>query len=190
MLPSGCDLLLAATCSAHGCSRRLPSTSQVVKGAAQCSPALITEAEREVLRTKKGNTPSLMLQMWAMRAAREGYKKARVEAPIYGQLQGSVLELRRCCAFITNNLALPIPFPYYHMLVTLMMINFSLYSVSPICNTTVMTNFTVCSVTPKSSSAGDMFCYLGRTAGGLPRAALVDHAVHHVPRVLDRHGRA
>ena len=46
---------------------------------------------------------TLMLQTWAMRAAREGYKKAKVEAPIYGQVQASILDLRRNCAWITNS---------------------------------------------------------------------------------------
>jgi len=94
------------------------------------SPALLTEAEKQVLKSKKGVLPSLMLQTWAMRAAREGYKKAGVEAPIYTQLQSSIMDLRRHCAYITNNLALPIPFPYYHALVALMMINFTLYCVA------------------------------------------------------------
>jgi len=94
------------------------------------SPPLLTDEEKEILRSKKGNLPTLLLQTWALRAAREGYKRCGVEAPIYGQLQSTVLELRRCCASITNQLALPIPFPYYHALVMLMMINFALYCVA------------------------------------------------------------
>ena len=54
------------------------------------SPALLTAAEKDILAAQKGNLPTLTLQTWALRAAREGYKKAGVEAPIFCHMQGAI----------------------------------------------------------------------------------------------------
>lgn len=94
------------------------------------SPALLTPGEKLLLERYQGNMPNLVLQTWALRALRDGYKRQGLIGPVYTHTEGQVLALRGHCAFITNALALPVPFPYYHSMVLLMFINFAMYTIA------------------------------------------------------------
>lgn len=90
-------------------------------------PALLTETEMKVLQGFNGNT-TVLLQTWALRCLKQGYRRAKVDGATYSTVEEAVLRLRRHCAFITNTLALPVPFPYYHALILLMYVNYLLFA--------------------------------------------------------------
>lgn len=87
-------------------------------------PPLLTKDEVEVLKSYKGNM-QMLLQTWGLRELRNGCRTVLggVEGEIiYVEMEREVFELRSNCAFISNNLAMPIPFPYFHALNTLLMV--------------------------------------------------------------------
>lgn len=92
-------------------------------------PPLLSAEERTQLQAFPGNS-TLILQSWALGAMWEGYNASGIPAPIYAHAVKSVLNLRRSCAQVTNMLALPIPFPYYHLLLLLTYLCYAFYAVS------------------------------------------------------------
>ena len=103
-------------------------------------PPLLNEAEVSVLKGYKGNL-QLLLQTWALRVLRQGCFASMQpgEAEVsYVQMEQQVFNLRKACACITNNLAMPIPFPYFHALNLLLVINYALYTYAFLYFETVM----------------------------------------------------
>lgn len=104
------------------------------EGVEPAMPALLDDKERFVLCSAEcAGKEFQILQMWSLDAA------YRVYAPNggadglmchYGRLEDAVLRLRSHGAAITNLLEMPVPFPYYHILVVIMFVNFTLFSVA------------------------------------------------------------
>ena len=82
---------------------------------------MLTDEEEVILREYTGNG-QLLLMMWGLRAMRKGLQKRGRQVKVYLMLEDSVLRLRRACAAITNMLAMPVPFPYFHALNLLMIL--------------------------------------------------------------------
>jgi len=95
-------------------------------------PPLLTEKEAAALRAYKGNK-SVLLQTWATRLAAEGYEKRGIEPETSCAMAGlgnGILALKAHGGFITNTVALPIPYPYWHMLVLIMIVNYAFFAVA------------------------------------------------------------
>ena len=90
-------------------------------------PPLLTDEEEVILREYTGNG-QLLLMMWGLRAMRKGLQKRGRQVEVYLMLEDSVLRLRRACAAITNMLAMPVPFPYFHALNLLMILVLAQYT--------------------------------------------------------------
>jgi len=96
-------------------------------------PALLTEKEHLVLKECAGKEFQV-LQMWALETAFRAYQAVGADGfggghgHHYIRLEESVLKLRAHGAAITNLLDMPIPFPYYHVLVAIMFANYILYT--------------------------------------------------------------
>jgi len=104
----------------------------LVGGEAIECPPLLTAEEVKVLKAFPGSK-SLLLQTWAMRAGGEGYAKLGIEPRMSAAMAGlgaSILKLKSCGGTIVNTLALPIPFPYWHMLIMIMIVNYTLYTLA------------------------------------------------------------
>ena len=97
-----------------------------VKGKEVECPPLLTKAEVDLLKAYPGNK-ALLLQTWAMAAAGGGYEKLGVNPALsaaMGGVGGLILKLRGCGGTITNTLALPIPFPYWHMMILIQFVSY------------------------------------------------------------------
>ena len=111
-------------------ARLLSDEGSWLKYGRQICPPLLTKDEVEVLKAYKGNI-QMLLQTWGLRELRHGCRTILGGSEgevIYVEMEREVFGLRGECAFISNNLAMPIPFPYFHALNTLLMINYSLYT--------------------------------------------------------------
>jgi hypothetical protein len=96
--------------------------------------AVITPAERELLEMYPAKDMGLLLHTWSLRAVRqlmlsqdeesEGkYDKAAFEQ-LYKEVKKPVDELLVSCQKITQEMSLPVPFPYFHAVVLLMAVNY------------------------------------------------------------------
>jgi len=98
-------------------------------------PALLSEKEHLVLKECAGKEFQV-LQMWALDTSFRVYHHEAMKNGVsdtqaylqYGRFEDMVLKLRGHGASITNTLDMPVPFPYYHVLVVIMMINYMLYT--------------------------------------------------------------
>ena len=104
------------------------------EGVEPAMPALLDDKERFVLSSAEcAGKEFQILQMWALDAAYRVYAPNGAAEGLmcqYGRLEDAVLRLRSHGAAITNLLEMPVPFPYYHILVVIMFVNFTLYSVA------------------------------------------------------------
>lgn len=92
-------------------------------------PALLRAEEVALLKRCAGKETQV-LQMWALGTLRRVYTRAGCSEQSYTAAEDTVLRLRRSCAAVPNMLDQPVPFPYYHALVLLMMVNYAMYAVS------------------------------------------------------------
>ena len=95
-------------------------------------PPLLTAEEVAQLRAYTGNK-ALLLHTWAIRVAGDGYTRCGVKpelSPALGGVGTSILALRGHGSFITTTLALPVPFPYWHMLVLMSVVNYVFFALA------------------------------------------------------------
>ena len=83
----------------------------------------------KLIKAYQGNAP-VLLQMWAMQVLRPAFLEANNGDTIgYNNLIDAVMSMKSHCSFITNTLAMPIPFAYYHICVVLMYFTFTIFSI-------------------------------------------------------------
>jgi len=102
--------------------QRLMSYETIVMGGKTVTcPPLLTELEVKKLQDLPG-TKFVPLITWATHVFRGALKAtAGAEAPIQlMHLQTYLFELRGACATVVNTLNLPVPFAYFHLLLTLL----------------------------------------------------------------------
>ena len=90
-------------------------------------PPLLTEEEVVHLQAFPGN-PSSLLCTWAMHVLRRGMRRAGCEAPLIVEMQENTVNLQKAMGAIVNTLAMPVPYPYFHLLNLLLFVN---YMVTP-----------------------------------------------------------
>ena len=71
----------------------------------------------------------MVLQSWGLQTLATAFGPS-TPAPWFGLLEGHVTRLHSECKTILNMLKHPVPFPYYHSLVLLMVINYGMFSFS------------------------------------------------------------
>jgi len=91
------------------------------------TPPLLKHFEVDLLRQYPGGMMSLVLQTWALQRAR---KTGKMPGPLFNGLQASVFKLRAAAYAVRQNLAMPIPLPYFHSLNWLLNFNYTLYTVA------------------------------------------------------------
>ena len=101
-----------------------------VEGNIICPP-LLTYHEVSLLK-KLPMTPASLVS-WAVRATKKAYSMNPHTGESSAELRGFyvvdlIVDIRRCISNIVNTLAMPIPFPYYHMLTFIMMICYTLFA--------------------------------------------------------------
>ena len=69
--------------------------------------AILTADEVEILKGYPGNT-TVLLHLWGLRLLRNSMKRAGCNENVYVNIEDTVLKLRRACAFISNQLAMPV----------------------------------------------------------------------------------
>lgn len=105
--------------------KRLQSVSYRSKSLTTCPP-LLTEWEIDLLELLYPQSEiMLVLIAWSMQSIR-----ARLDGPAYTAAQATLLRLREANAEIVNDLAMPLPFPYWHALQWVMVLNFSMYTIA------------------------------------------------------------
>ena len=83
----------------------------------------------KLIKAYQGNAP-VLLQMWAMQVLRPAFLEANNGDTIgYNNLIDAVMSMKSHCSIITNTLAMPIPFAYYHICVVLMYFTFTIFSI-------------------------------------------------------------
>ena len=98
-------------------------------------PPLLSPEEVEFLKGCAGKETQV-LQTWALDTAFRAYERSGADGRSgthghhFQSVQQAMVDLRRSAATIPNLIDSPIPFPYYHVMVTLMFLNFFLYSVA------------------------------------------------------------
>jgi len=88
-------------------------------------PPLLTTSEVDLLRQYPGGMMSMVLQTWALQRAK---KTGKLPGPLFNGLQASVFKLRAAAYRVRQQLAMPIPLPYFHSLNWLLNINYGFYT--------------------------------------------------------------
>jgi len=91
--------------------------------------SLLHPSEREIIQNHAGPR-FMLLQRWAldgMLVMLDKQPKKAADAAL-GPFQEQALALRGHCAAIRNTLKQPVPFPYYHTLVLMLLVNLLLYA--------------------------------------------------------------
>ena len=91
-------------------------------------PALLDRREEALLKECAGRE-SHVLQMWALETMRGAYQAGGAEHQMW-RVEETVLTCRRHCAAFPNILDMPVPFPYYHLLCSLMFVNYFLFAIT------------------------------------------------------------
>ena len=108
----------------HGVAAALKTTAAGGVG----MPALLDRREEALLKKCAGRE-SHVLQMWALETMRAAYQAGGAEHQMW-RVEETVLTCRRHCAAIPNILDMPVPFPYYHLLCSLMFVNYFLFAIT------------------------------------------------------------
>merc|ERR1712196_404237 len=67
--------------------------------------------------------------MWALETMKGAYQAGGAESHLR-EIEDAVLTCRKNCAAIPNILDMPVPFPYYHLLCSLMFVNYFLFAIT------------------------------------------------------------
>jgi len=91
----------------------------VMSGKTVTCPPLLSELE--VAKLKDSPIPAKFVDLitWSLHVFRKGYKSSGQPDMMVIQLQGFIYDLRGACATVLNTLNLPVPFAYFHLLLTL-----------------------------------------------------------------------
>lgn len=99
----------------------------VLAGSEVECPGLLSEEEVEALKRWPGN-PSTLLCTWAMHALKRGMADAGCGPPLLADMQHHCVALQRAMGAIVNTLAMPVPFPYFHVLNLLMFLCYTMFA--------------------------------------------------------------
>ena len=136
---------------------------ELVKGKKIACPPLLSAEEVKILKAYNGNKVAL-LQTWALRAAGVGYEKigiSRAHIPV----KDEIFAIGANGSFIGNALALPIPFPYYHALVLLTVVDYFLWGFAFLTINSTISPFLIFMVTVLMSSMRELACALADPFG-------------------------
>ena len=82
----------------------------------------------EILKNYNGNKIAL-LQTWALKAASAGYEKIGISRALV-PVKEEIFTIGANGSFIGNTLALPVPFPYYHILILMAVVDYFLFAIA------------------------------------------------------------